>query len=65
LSKNIAFGNVVKTVVIGAVKMCSLFNKKAFEVYAEINFTKDISLRNQFNYDFVNLNNSAFQPNNI
>ncbi|MEP6682331.1 MAG: TonB-dependent receptor [Parafilimonas sp.] len=62
--QNVAFGNGQNPVALAQLRNVQAKQSKAFgNVYAEVQFTKDLSLRNQFNYDFQLTNNSAFQPN--
>ncbi len=62
--QNIAFGNAQNPVALAELRNVHAKQSKAYgNIYADIQFTKDISLRNQFNYDFQSTNNSAFQPN--
>ncbi|MFI5187513.1 MAG: SusC/RagA family TonB-linked outer membrane protein, partial [Chitinophagales bacterium] len=63
---NIPFGNTQNPVALAQLRNVRAKQSKAYgDLYAEIQFTKDLSLRNQFNYDFQLNNNSAFQPNAI
>ncbi len=61
--QNIAFGNAQNPVALASLRNVHAKQSKAYgNVYAEIQFAKDFTLRNQFNYDFQLNNNTAFQP---
>ncbi|MDR6337538.1 TonB-linked SusC/RagA family outer membrane protein [Filimonas zeae] len=53
-------GNPIATALLRDVR--SVQNKAFGNIYAEINFTPYLSLRNEVNYDFQLTQNSAFQP---
>jgi hypothetical protein len=60
----VPFGNSVNPVALASLRNVQAQQSKAYgALYAEIQFTKDFSLKNQFNYDFQLNNNTAFQPN--
>ncbi len=62
--QNIAFGNGQNPVALAELRNVHAKQNKAYgDVYADIQLTKDLSFRNQFNYDFQLNNNTAFQPN--
>jgi len=63
---NVPFGNSQNPVALAELRNVQAKQSKAYgDFYAELQFTKDLSLRNQFNYDFQLNNNSAFQPNAV
>jgi TonB-dependent starch-binding outer membrane protein SusC len=60
----VPFGNSQNPVALAELRNVQAKQSKAYgNLYAEIQFTKDLSLRNQLNYDFQLNDNSAFQPN--
>jgi TonB-linked SusC/RagA family outer membrane protein len=60
----VPFGNAQNPVALAALRNVHSIQSKAYgNLYAEIQFTKDISFRNQLNYDFQLNDNTAFQPN--
>jgi len=61
---SIPFGNAQNPVALAALRNVQAKQSKAYgNIYADIQITKDISFRNQLNYDFQLNNNTAFQPN--
>ena len=60
----VPFGNAQNPVALAQLRNVHAKQSKAYgDIYAEIFFTKDLSFKNQFNYDFQLNNNTAFQPN--
>lgn len=60
---NIAFGNGSNPVATALLRDVTAQQSKAFgSIYAEVQFTKWLSLRNEFNFDFQLNQNRAFQP---
>ena len=60
----VPFGNAQNPVALASLRNVHAKQSKAYgNIYAEIQFTKDLSFKNQFNYDFQLNNNTAFQPN--
>jgi TonB-dependent starch-binding outer membrane protein SusC len=60
----VPFGNSQNPVALASLRNVHAKQSKAYgNLYADIQFTKDLSLKNQLNYDFQLNNNSAFQPN--
>jgi TonB-dependent starch-binding outer membrane protein SusC len=60
----VPFGNAQNPVALASLRNVHAVQSKAYgNLYADIQFTKDLSLKNQLNYDFQLNNNSAFQPN--
>lgn len=60
----VPFGNAQNPVALAALRNVQAKQSKAYgNLYAEIQFTKDLSLKNQLNYDFQLNDNTAFQPN--
>jgi TonB-linked SusC/RagA family outer membrane protein len=60
----IPFGNSQNPVALALLRNVQAKQSKAYgNLYAEIFFTKDLSLKNQINYDFQLNNNTEFQPN--
>lgn len=58
------FGQTQNPVALALLRNVQATQSKAFgNVYAEVQFTKDLVLRNQVNYDFQLSENMAFQPN--
>lgn len=60
----VPFGNAQNPVALAALRNAHAKQTKAYgNLYADVSFTKDLSLKNQFNYDFQLNDNTAFQPN--
>src|SRR5665213_397848 len=60
----VPFGNSQNPVALALLRNVQAKQSKAYgNLYAEIFFTKDLSLKNQANYDFQLNNNTGFQPN--
>lgn len=61
--QNTAFGNGQNPVALAELRDVHAKQTKAYgNIYAEVLFTKDLSFKSQFNYDYQLTNNSAFQP---
>ncbi len=62
--QNVPFGNGQNPVALAELRDVHAKQSKVYgNLYADIQFTKDLSFKTQFNYDFQFTNNSAFQPN--
>jgi len=60
----IPFGNVQNPVALAALRDVRAVQSKAYgNLYLDLQITKDLSFRNQLNYDFQLNQNTAFQPN--
>lgn len=61
--QNAAFGNSQNPVALASLRDVHSKQTKVYgNIYAEVNFTKDLSFKSQFNCDFQLTNNTAFQP---
>ncbi|MDI9873165.1 SusC/RagA family TonB-linked outer membrane protein [Flectobacillus rivi] len=57
------FGNPNNPVALAEMRNVTAIQTKAFgNIFAELNFTNYLNLRNELNYDFTMSQNSAFQP---
>lgn len=60
----VPFGNTQNPVALALLRDVRSVQSKAFgNLYVELQFTKDLSMHNQVNYDYQLAQNSAFQPN--
>jgi TonB-linked SusC/RagA family outer membrane protein len=60
----VPFGNTQNPVALAMLRDVHGIQSKVFGgVYAEIQFLPGLTLRNQFNYDYQSIQNTAFQPN--
>ncbi len=60
---NIPFGNGTNPIATASLRDVNAQQSKAFgSIYAELQFAKSLTLRNEFNYDFQLNQNTAFQP---
>ncbi|MDJ1498669.1 TonB-dependent receptor [Cytophagaceae bacterium DM2B3-1] len=59
----LSFGNPTNPVAMATMRKVRSLQYKGFgSIYADINFLKSFTLRNELNYDFNLSQNSAFQP---